>query len=444
MASLPIDPTFARQAPYTPKPNIRVVFLPGPAQTAMAGELAKLPAETQEATLEELEIAALARDVIALAKTRLSTALYPAFLRWADAAILCMTDTGEIGDAPSDFPECDRRYVAACNARDDVHRIPAVTGEDYTFKTYLIELMNRQDAFSPLEDGGSFKWSSDPATLAEKVDAFVARLYQSSNGDPVLRVGTSNAARQPFLDAIAGMPVQALAGLPLRSLLIERNAIIERIRDDEKMDDASIGAACEELNRLDMIITASPASTADDAVVKLLTLAQINAEGHEVDESQFVQAIIETRKHFGIGYVSADPAAGGAADEQRFSGHGANVQSDKLLLETFATMQGEMRLWFDHGPGTQEEDVAADARASALEDVLFTQRANTIEGVIAQLRETFRHLDGNAWSDHATLDPDHPEFQRGVKNTGFFTRALWHSVEDLARIGGVSLTEVRA
>ena len=97
MASLPIDPTFARQAPYTPKPNIRVVFLPGPAQTAMAGELAKLPAEAQEATLEELEIAALARDVIALAKTRLSTAIYPAFLRWAEATLHLMTDTDEYG-----------------------------------------------------------------------------------------------------------------------------------------------------------------------------------------------------------------------------------------------------------------------------------------------------------------------------------------------------------
>ncbi|KTT70152.1 hypothetical protein [Sphingomonas sanguinis] len=565
MASLPIDPTFARQAPYTPKPNIRVVFLPGPAQTAMAGELAKLPAETQEATLEELEIAALARDVIALAKTRLSTAIYPAFLRWADAAILCMTGTGEIGDASSYFPECDRRYLAACNARDAVHRIPAVTAEDYTFKTYLIELMNRQDAFSPLEGEGSFTWSSDPAALAEKVDAFVVRLYELSNGDPVLNVRISNAARQPFLDAIAGIPVQAPAGLPLRNLLVERNAITEKLRTDDSLSDEVADAACDDLNRLDNLVLSSAATTADDVVIRLIMLAQLSAEGHAVDDAAFAQAVIEARDHFGIGMVPnppsqpkssipvalpqgydpfmrgpflqwqrayeayaaakvertlyekgefalasaqyeasvqdadaeiafeakqsrfdeladaeyqalqtlircvapaptelatklklfhdnrmwldnapADLLAVIAADARRFGGHGAYVQSDKLLLDTFAAMQREMRLWFDQGPGTQEEDAAADARASALEDVLFAQRANTVEGVIAKLRETFRHLDGSAWSDHATLDPDHTEFQRGVKNTDFFTRALWHSIEDLARIGGVSLTEVRA
>lgn len=542
MASLPIDPTFARQAPYTPKPNIRVVFLPGPAQTAMAGELAKLPAETLEATLEELEIAALARDVIALAKTRLSTAIYPAFLRWAEAAFYAHVADNVGGD------EGQRRTAAAYEARDALSATPAVSPSDYTLKTHLVQITGKQEILTSLGDEGHFNWSGDNVGLIKKLDGLVVKAFEYSGNPSWLSAPICNAVCQGFREALAAQdaaPMPSNDGLPLRPLLIERNALVQRLREGEDLDEAAMNAACVELNRLDTIITSSPANTADDAVVKLLTLAQISAEGHEVDDGESLQAIIEARKHFGIGYVDADVAAGIAADarphaapvtdthpnefrnaldgsrlaDQRLNslpsdyedthpaeyeieanlactasniadeavpaswaeflelldhmsckgqmfvtkenaarlrshadrllsvatnGDGAHLQSDKLLLDTFATMQREMQLWFDQGPGTQEEDVAADARASALEDVLFAQRANTIEGVIAQLRETFRHLDGNAWSDHATLDPDHPEFQRGVKNTDFFTRALWHSIEDLARIGGVNLTEVRA
>lgn len=559
MASLPIDPTFARQAPYTPKPNIRVVFLPGPAQTAMAGELAKLPAETQEATLEELEIAALARDVIALAKTRLSTAIYSAFLRWAEAAFHCASYDG------SDDSEGSRRWIAACELRDDLHGHAAVSPGDFTLKAYLAEMTADGQVLGPLGEDGTFHLSPDMNDLVKQFDALSTRAVKLTDYGMNISPAIGEAARQPFLDAIAGMPVQAPTGLPLRNLLIERNAIADQLNVVTSLSDDVARAVCKEVDRLETVITTSPATTADDAVVKLIALAQITATGREVDDTEASQAITEARKHFGIGYTPletvqprsptpitlpqgydpfmrgpfiqwqrayeayaaakvertlyekgefalasaqyeasvqdadaemafeakqsrfdeladaeyqalqtlircvapaptelatklklfhdnrmwldnapADLLAVIAADARRFGGHGAYVQSDKLLLDTFAAMQREMRLWFDQGPGTQEEDAAADARASVLEDVLFAQRANTIEGVIAKLREAFRHIDGNAWSDHAPLDPDHPEFREGVENGGFFTRALWHSIEDLARIGGVSLTEVRA
>lgn len=562
MASLPIDPTFARQAPYTPKSNIRVVFLPGPAQTAMAGELAKLPAEVPEATLEELEVAALARDVITLAKTRLSAAIYPAFLRWADAAFYTHV-ADDVGD-----DEGQRRNVAAYEARDALNAIPAVSPSDYTLKTHLVEITGQQEILTPLGDEGHFNWSGDNVGLIKKLDGLVAKAFEYSDHSRWLSVPICDAVCQVFRNALTAQdaaPLSSNDGLPLRPLLIERNALIERLREGEDLDEAAMNAACVELNRLDTIITSSPANTADDAVVKLLTLAQISAEGHEVDDGESIQAIIEARKHFGVGYVDVsssqpkspvpitlpqgyDPFMRGpfiqwqrayeryaaarvertlyekgefavasaqyeasvqdadaeiafeakqsrfdqlanaeyealqalircvapapselatklklfhdnrmwldnapgdllaviAADARRFGGHGAHVESDKLLLDTFAKLRAETQCYLDCGSTGDEEDDATSDRIDALEDVFFDQRANTIEGVIAKLRETFRHLNGDAWADHATVDPEHPEFQAGIRLADRFSQAIWYSVEDLARIGGVSLTEVRA
>ncbi|MDY0957863.1 hypothetical protein SOM26_04105 [Sphingomonas sp. CFBP8993] len=451
MASLPIDRTFARQAPYTPKPNIRVVFLPGPAQTAMAGELAKLPAETQEATLEELEIAGLAEEMIAAAEQLLSRPMYAAFLNWTEAAVRFNTrfDSDEEGNKL-----CAANDAAAMTLAD----VPSANIHDVLLKTRLLAI----DA-AELPDFGSMIPDQDPELYSSRLFSTVSQDFGTVS--PVMaafnRLGMlawrlSDRGLGAIAPSIGRVIVNALqaaqernaasaaAGLPLRNLLLVRNAVADKLNTDISLDENAVGAACAEADRLETAIATSAATTADDAVIKLIALAQITATGREVDDTEAAQAIIEARKHFGIGYAPDNLTVEIAADARRFGDHGAYLQSDKLLLDTFAKMQREMQLWFDQGPGTPEEDAAADARASALEDVLFAQRANTIEGVIAKLRETFRHLDGNAWSDHATLDPDHPEFQRGVKNTGFFTRALWHSIEDLARIGGVSLTEVRA
>jgi hypothetical protein len=126
------------------------------------------------------------------------------------------------------------------------------------------------------------------------------------------------------------------------------------------------------------------------------------------------------------------------------NGDGAHLQSDKLLLDTFAKLRAETQNYLNYGStGDEEDDVTSD-RIGALEDVFFNQRANTIEGVIAKLRETFRHINGSAWADHATVEPEHPEFRDGLENADRSSEAIWHTVEDLARIGGVNLSEVGA
>ncbi|MFV0922760.1 hypothetical protein ACR720_04640 [Sphingomonas parapaucimobilis] len=441
MATLPIDPTFARQAPYTPKSNIRVVFLPGPAQTAMAGELAKLPAETQEATLEELEVAGRAEEMIAAAEKLLSRPMYAAFLNWAEAAARFNTryESDEEGN---------KLCVANTAAARTLTEVPSANIHDVLLKTRLlaIELAETPDFGSMIPEGDEGSYSNRQFTTLSHDYGTISPVMAAFEKLGTLVWQLSGPTARAIAPSIGRIVVDALQAAR------ERNAAPTAEIDTDRSDfrnslDGSY-LASQRLNSLpndyedthpaeyeiEANLACDACEVADQAVPKSWTeflelLDHMSCKGR-----MFV-----TKENAGRLRSHADRLLSVAAN-----GDGSYSQPDKLLLDTFAAMQCEMRLWFDNGPGTQKEDVAADARASALEDVFFAQRANTIKGVIAKLRETFRHLDSNAWSDHATLDPDHLEFQRGVKNTDFFTRALWHSIEDLARIGGVSLTEVRA
>ncbi|WP_440978592.1 hypothetical protein ACQHGV_13545 [Sphingomonas pseudosanguinis] len=561
MASLPIDPTFARQAPYTPKPNIRVVFLPGPAQTAMAGELAKLPAETQEATLEELEIAALARDVIALAKTRLSTAIYPAFLRWAEAAFHCASYDG------SDDSEGSRRWIAACELRDDLHGHAAVSPSDFTLKAYLAEMAADGQVLGPLGEDGIFHLSPDMNDLVKQFDALSTRAVKLTDYGINISPAIGAAARTPFLDAIAGIPVQTPTGLPLRNLLIERNAISDKLNTDTSLDEDTVRAACLESDRLERAITASPAATTDDAIVKLIALAQITATGREVDDTEASQAITEARKHFGIGYTPletaqprwptpitlpqgydpfmrgpfiqwqrayeayaaakvertlyekgefalasaqyeasvqdtdteiafeakqsrfdqladaeyealqalircvapaptelatklklfhdnrmcldnapADLLAVIAADARRFGSHGAFTQNDQPLFDAFRKRRAEAVYWLrtDREPATIETEEQSERVALEAEEIIWSTSATTIEGVLTRFKALYPQLSNHGYADRAIVDPSHPEFLRGLKEDSGNLQILWKIMEDLARIGGVNLSEVGA
>ncbi len=572
MATQPIHSTYAPHAPYTPKPNIRVAFLSGPSQATVASELAKLPETQQTATLEELEIAGLARDAAELAKIHLSPAMYPAFLSWADAAIHSVSDTH------NDNAEALRRIEAADRARDAVHAIPSISPSDYTLKTYLVEIAAAHETFGPLGDKGSFNWSSDPASVVKALDVLAARTYALGGGGSVLLPTFANAARQVFSEATAcqvAVSTPAAGGTPLRSLLIERNVIIARLNDGPDLDDAAQATACDELNRIDTEITKAGAETADDAVVKLIALAQIAAEGHELDDQEAVQAIVEARKHFGIGYIHAgsapaakpasiylpdgydpymrglyaewqrtftrfaaarlerrmyekaqldpatarhqaaeanalvDPEEAGAAavdydakqasfdelanaeyealqalircaapgpselatklklfqenqmwndedtaglvarlttDSRRFGHHGPFPQADEKLIEAFRRRRVEAAYWYskDREPSTIEIEERSNAIVEEVEDLIWATPAATIEGVIVRLRTLFPHLSQDRYADHALIDPQHHDFRRGLAADYRNERILWAAVEDLARIGGVNLSEMGA
>lgn len=441
MASLPIDPTFARQAPYTPKPNIRVVFLPGPAQTAMAGELAKLPAEAHEATLEELEVAGLAEEMIAAAEQLLSRPMYAAFLNWTEAAVRFNTkfDSDEEGN---------KLCVANAAAARALTDVPSANIHDVLLKTRLlaIELAETPDFGSMIPEVEEGAYSNRQFTTLSHDYGAISPVMAAFEKLGTLVWQLSGPTARAIAPSIGRIVVDALQAAR------ERNAASAAEIDTDRSDFRSAldGSylASQRLNSL-------PNDYEDTHPAQYEIEANLACDACEVADQAIPKSwteFLELLDHMsckGQMFVTKENAARLRSHADRLllvatNGDSSHIQSDKLLLDTFAAMQREMRLWFDQGPGTQEEDAAADARASALEDVLFAQRANTVEGVIAKLRETFRHLDGNAWSDHATLDPDHPEFQRGVKNTGFFTRALWQSIEDLARIGGVNLSEVGA
>lgn len=84
------------------------------------------------------------------------------------------------------------------------------------------------------------------------------------------------------------------------------------------------------------------------------------------------------------------------------------------------------------------------ARIDAAEKPLHDNSATTIEGVVAKLRLTFPHLTSEAYADHALGHPASAVFRQGLAMDGMYIRLLWSAIEDLARIGGVSLSEKAA
>jgi hypothetical protein len=126
------------------------------------------------------------------------------------------------------------------------------------------------------------------------------------------------------------------------------------------------------------------------------------------------------------------------SDARRFGRLGAFVQTDGDLLNAFAGLRREMTAYLTNGCGTKEQDDAADARVEALEEKIWGARATTIEGVVAKLRIAFQHSAGGDWSDHAIVDPKHPDFIDGF--CGGTNKLFWESIKDLARIGGIDLS----
>lgn len=102
--------------------------------------------------------------------------------------------------------------------------------------------------------------------------------------------------------------LEELAGpMPLRELVAERNALMATLATDTSVSDADGAYLCRRINTLERQIIAAEALTADDVVMKLLTLAQI-ANDHTLEEGEADNAIAATRQFFGIGYSTSLPA----------------------------------------------------------------------------------------------------------------------------------------
>lgn len=137
---------------------------------------------------------------------------------------------------------------------------------------------------------------------------------------------------------------------------------------------------------------------------------------------------------------SGAPGARIVTDARDCGGNEAFVERDDAILTAFTARRSE----YDRSRGkdlSKAEEDTYFANIDAQEAVLRTTRATTLEGVVAKLRVAFLHQAGDLWSDLSISDTSSPEFQEGLAAADPFTRLAWNAIEDLARIGGVTLSE---
>lgn len=96
------------------------------------------------------------------------------------------------------------------------------------------------------------------------------------------------------------------ARTPLRELLAERNALCAGLNADTTGGDAVLVHVCKRIATLDRQVITGEAHTPDDAVMKLLALAQVAAD-QELIEGEAESAVASARQFFGIGYLSSLP-----------------------------------------------------------------------------------------------------------------------------------------
>jgi hypothetical protein len=217
---------------------------------------------------------------------------------------------------------------------------------------------------------------------------------------------------------------------PLRVLLNERNALSDRLNEGAWTDEAG-AVVCADIDRLEATIINQPAATADDAIVKLVTLAQIAASDREIEDREAISVVADAQRHLGLGRL--DPAHAAFVDPAL-----PVPAADDAILSAYAARRREYEQNY-HLEMTTEESDAYFNRIDAYESVIHGPPATTIAGVLAKLRVTFVHQTGELWSDRAVADVNHPAFVEGLATAGTFTRQAWSAIEDLARIGGVDL-----
>jgi hypothetical protein len=216
---------------------------------------------------------------------------------------------------------------------------------------------------------------------------------------------------------------------PFRVLLSQRNALSDRLNEGAWTDEAA-AVVCDDIDRLEAAIINHPAATADDAIVKLVTLAQIAASEREIDDHEAVSVIADAQRHFGLGWL--DPAHAVLVNPA------PPVATDEPILNAYAARRREFEENY-HLDMTPEDEGGYFRRIDACEAVIHGTPATTIAGVLAKLRVTFVHQTGELWSDRAIDDPTHPVFVEGLATAGTFAHQAWSAIEDLARIGGIDL-----
>jgi hypothetical protein len=475
VASQPIFAPYMPLPSAAPRPNIRIAYIAGPAQIAVSQQLEKLPAEARERTLEELALAGLADELIAAAEKLLSPAMYRAFLRW-----------GETASRFSTLYETDEEGLALCADNiSSVHAlaaIPADNTHDLLVKVHLLNteagdcadfgsttgrdisgaklpqlvehLGNDLRTLSPvtslLDQLANMAWDLSPQTAitpeigAIITDAFKAAQAAEASSPPRLPAaveGYSPFMRGPLIawrkayadyeqarDELATYERDHYDPAAARYLAIRGDcrqpltAEMEEQLRDVPMDEVQ--------ERFDELVMAK-----HDASERLWSLPAPSAS----ELSTKLQIFVEAE---GWALNCAETAIRKMqADARRFGKHGPFLQADGKILAAFAGCSREMTNAYGAEAMSREDEDAYFARLDAYEETLIEDRAATIEGVVAKLRVAFSRTNASAWSDHAIMDPTSRDFREGLRMGSCFDRMAWQAIEDLARIGGISLME---
>ncbi len=425
-----------------PRPNIRVVFSAGPAAIAMRDKLATVPEADQ--TLDELTtidmtgvsvgmaaLLAASDEAEAAYNDYYKTVYEPVDVRYFAALGTEAEATIKIErDAINDH--FDQLVTICSDAQSRVVCHPVTTVADHRIKLAFI---------AKHQMGDGMDWTKQLLADAERI----AAIHAEANSIVVPFV----SSRYPT-DVVP--PLTFDPGAPMPDLLDQRTAVAAWM-DGNHTTEAEESDYCDALNGMENIIISRTAATPADAVAKLIVLVQACAENADVEDIDAIRALVDARRHFGLGYVCdlmlaqigseqvtvSEPPAELLADMAQMSAIPPRVD-DGILLDAFA----DRRRQFVENHAvilTADAEDAYFARLDRNDETLLKGSAVSIPGVLAKLRVAFTQLEPNAWSDQAIGDPAGTQFREGLHMSDMYVRMLWSAIEDLARIGGVSLSE---
>ena len=457
---------FTSTTALTPRPNIRVAFIAGEAALALHDTMAKLPAETRDATLDELAAATTADveliqsmtcSLIETARALLSPAMYTAFLRW-----------GETASHASSYYDSDdeggMRCAAVADARTLVSDTPADNTHDLLF-AMLLTCIETADApaFGPFDrsygdfdvNGGELlaglsrdlrKFSPIP----DLVNELSARAWTVSRSRLAISCEVGSAITSAFsfargengIEADSTPPLSAASSLSLwdrsYAAFTHADAAMDAYERDHMIpagDEYPEGMQERYDDLVDVCYNArvalylTPVPDAAALAIKL-NLFESRDDRNLVRANEIVRQLAVDGRRLGQFRALTDPET---LEE-------AQPVQDIKITQAFATRRSEFEN-AARGPWTQEQEDAYFDRVDAAETVLLNTSAATVEGVIAKLRVSFLYRVGTDWSDLAISNTCDPKFVEGLRMSDMHHRMAWGAIEDLARIGGVNLAE---
>lgn len=159
------------------------------------------------------------------------------------------------------------------------------------------------------------------------------------SASPAVLAVRDKAADTP--DSIRTLDEIAATHVPFRALLAERNALVDHLDSRiMSLDEATDTILYSAISSLENLILGCVSHTPDDTIVRLIALAQVTAEGHEVDDVTAARGIKDAQRHFGIGYLHE-----GLRDEQPAVATGlASAPAWQAAYDLYCTSRAERKL----------------------------------------------------------------------------------------------------